>query len=121
MHLNLQLSRCFNSQYALRVICSGASSLAVNTDHRQGTDFEAQFQFRVPPLVNYFCTKLDLDLKHKVQAPLLSTGLPKGLREDFKYYFADFVRKGGPPPPLRTKFSPKKRLRIWGAGVKKCP
>ena len=36
------------------------------------------------------------------------------LREDFKYYFADFVRKGGTPPPLRTKFSPKKRLRIWG-------
>ena len=35
-------------------------------------------------------------------------------REDFKYYFADFVRKGGTPPPLRTKFSPKKRLRIWG-------
>ena len=22
------------------------------------------------------------------------------IREDFKYYFADFVRKGGPPPPL---------------------
>ena len=37
-----------------------------------------------------------------------------GLRENFKYYFADFVRKGGTPPPLRTKFSPKKRLRIWG-------
>ena len=43
--------------------------------------------------------------------------VPKGslpIREDFKYYFADFVRKGGTPPPLRTKFSPKKRLRIWG-------
>ena len=36
------------------------------------------------------------------------------LRENFKYYFADFVRKGGSPPPLRTKFSPKKRLRIRG-------
>ena len=29
-------------------------------------------------------------------------------REDFKYYFADFVRKGDTtPPPLRTKFSKK--------------
>merc|ERR1719397_2314472 len=36
------------------------------------------------------------------------------LRGNFKYYFADFVRKGGTPPPLRTKFSPKKRLRIRG-------
>ena len=35
-------------------------------------------------------------------------------REPFKYYFADFVRKGGTPPPLRTKFSAKKELRNWG-------
>ena len=38
----------------------------------------------------------------------------ENIREDFKYYFADFVCKGGTPHPLRTKFSPKKRLRIWG-------
>ena len=30
------------------------------------------------------------------------------IRGNFKYYFADFVRMGGTPPPLRTKFSPKK-------------
>ena len=36
------------------------------------------------------------------------------VREDFKYYFADFFRKGGPPPPLRTKFSPKKKFRVLG-------
>ena len=58
------------------------------------------------------------------------------LREGVKYYFADFVRKGGTPLPPFTDFSPKKilqkglkivffaqktpnfgpknRLRIWG-------
>ena len=36
------------------------------------------------------------------------------LREAVKYYFADFVRKGGTPPPLRTKFSAKKELWNWG-------
>ena len=30
------------------------------------------------------------------------------LRGDIKYYFADFVHKGVPPTPLRTKFSAKK-------------
>ena len=34
--------------------------------------------------------------------------------EPFKYYFADFVRKGGTPPPLRIFFPAKKELRIWG-------
>ena len=46
--------------------------------------------------------------------PFILPFLPRVLRENFKYYFGDFVRKGGTPPPLRTKFSPKKRLRIWG-------
>ena len=36
------------------------------------------------------------------------------VRKDFKYYFADFVRKGGTPPPLRTKFSPKKVTDLGG-------
>ena len=37
------------------------------------------------------------------------------IREDFKYYFADFVRKGGTPPPLLRIFFPaKKGLQIWG-------
>ena len=38
----------------------------------------------------------------------------QNLSEAIKYYFADFVRKGGTPPPLRTKFSAKKELRNWG-------
>ena len=36
------------------------------------------------------------------------------IREPSKYYFADFVRKGGTPPPLRIFFPAKKELRIWG-------
>ena len=36
------------------------------------------------------------------------------LREGFKYYFADFVRKGGTPPPFTDFFPAKKELRIWG-------
>ena len=36
------------------------------------------------------------------------------LREDVKYYFVDFVRKGGTPSPLQTKFLAEKELRIWG-------
>ena len=30
--------------------------------------------------------------------------LKDAIREDIKYYFADFVRKRGTPHPLRTKF-----------------
>ena len=37
-----------------------------------------------------------------------------GPREGVKYYFADFVRKGGTPPPLWTKFSPKKVTDLGG-------
>ena len=36
------------------------------------------------------------------------------LREVVKYYFADFVRKGGTPPPFTDKIFAKKKLRIWG-------
>ena len=36
------------------------------------------------------------------------------LREDIKYYFADFVRKGGTPPPVRTKNLPKKNYGFGG-------
>ena len=36
------------------------------------------------------------------------------LREDFKYYFADFVRKGGTPPPLTDFFSGKKGVTDLG-------
>ena len=36
------------------------------------------------------------------------------LREGVKYYFEDFVRTGGTPPPLRTKCLAKKELRTWG-------
>ena len=36
------------------------------------------------------------------------------LREDIKYYFADFVRKGGTTPPLGTNFSPKKITDLGG-------
>ena len=40
------------------------------------------------------------------------------LREPFKYYFADFVRKagGGVPPKSVTPFSPKKKSINGGAG-----
>ena len=31
-----------------------------------------------------------------------------------KYYFADFVRKGGIPPPFTDKIFAKKKLWIWG-------
>ena len=39
-------------------------------------------------------------------------------REPFKYYFADFVRKGGGgvPPKFVTSFSPKKKSVNGGAG-----
>ena len=40
--------------------------------------------------------------------------LARLLREVVKYYFADFFRKGGTPPPLRTKFSPKKSYGFGG-------
>ena len=36
------------------------------------------------------------------------------LRGDVKYYFADFIRNGGTSPSLRTKFSVKRGLGIWG-------
>ena len=36
------------------------------------------------------------------------------LREDFKYYFADFVRKGGPPPPFTDKIFSKKKVTDLG-------
>ena len=36
------------------------------------------------------------------------------LREGVKYYFADFVRKGGTPPPFTDKIFAKKRSQIWG-------
>ena len=40
--------------------------------------------------------------------------LHKGLRENFKYYFADFVRKGGTPPPPLGIFSGKKGVTDLG-------
>ena len=36
------------------------------------------------------------------------------LREPSKYYFADFVRKGGTPPLYGLFFPAKKGLRVWG-------
>ena len=36
------------------------------------------------------------------------------LREDFKYYFADFVRKGGTPPPFTDKIFSKKKVTDLG-------
>ena len=36
------------------------------------------------------------------------------IRGDFKYYFADFVRKGGTPPPLRIFFRQKKSYGFGG-------
>ena len=36
------------------------------------------------------------------------------IRETVKYYFADFVRNWGPPPPFTDFFPAKKELRIWG-------
>ena len=36
------------------------------------------------------------------------------LREDFKYYFADFVRKGGIPPPLTDFFFDEKGVTDLG-------
>ena len=62
---------------------------------------------------------LNFDISYKIISPVggeqsLEAQLAVVLREVVKYYFADFVRKGGTPPPLRTKFLPKKKLRIWG-------
>ena len=37
-----------------------------------------------------------------------------GPREGVKYYFADFIRKGGTPPPLFGQNFRQKKLRIWG-------
>ena len=37
-----------------------------------------------------------------------------GPREGVKYYFVDFIRKGGTPPPFWTKFSPKKVTDLGG-------
>ena len=36
------------------------------------------------------------------------------LRENFKYYFADFVRKGGTPPPFTDKIFAKKKVTDLG-------
>ena len=36
------------------------------------------------------------------------------IREVVKYYFADFARKGGTPPPFTDKIFAKKKLRILG-------
>ena len=36
------------------------------------------------------------------------------IREDFKYYFADFVRKGGSPPPFTDKIFGKKGVTDLG-------
>ena len=33
--------------------------------------------------------------------------ITKLVKEDVKYYFADFVRKGGTPPPPLRKFFPE--------------
>ena len=39
---------------------------------------------------------------------------PFGVREDIKYYFADFVRKGGTPPPFTDKIFSKKKVTDLG-------
>ena len=39
-------------------------------------------------------------------------------REDFKYYFADFVRKGGTPPPFTDKIFVKKKVTDLGHSPK---
>ena len=36
-------------------------------------------------------------------------------RENFKYYFADFVRKGGTPPPFTDKIFAKKKVTDLGS------
>ena len=36
------------------------------------------------------------------------------LREEVKYYFADFVRKGGTPPPFTDKIFAKKKVTDLG-------
>ena len=36
------------------------------------------------------------------------------IREDFKYYFTDFVRKGGTPPPFTDKIFAKKKVTDLG-------
>ena len=36
------------------------------------------------------------------------------VRGEVKYYFVDSVRKGGTPPPLRTKILPKKVMDLGG-------
>ena len=39
-------------------------------------------------------------------------------REEVEYYFADFVRKGG-PPPFKDKIFTKKKLRIYGQNFRR--
>ena len=55
---------------------------------------------------------------HDLEAPIEGYYIPLFhlvVREDFKYYFADFVRKGGtPPPPFTDFFSGKKGVTDLG-------
>ena len=61
------------------------------------------------------CVEELLHVPNHLVVPGTTSPIVNLVREVVKYYFADFVRKGGtPPPPLRTKFSPKNKLRIWG-------
>ena len=47
-----------------------------------------------------------------------AVGNGNAIREDFKYYFADFVRKGGGVPPKSVSpFSLKKKSVKGGRGV----
>ena len=54
--------------------------------------------------------KLDPAVGRPVQGLLHTDGEILGLRENFKYYFADFVRKGGTTPPF-TDIPPKNVLQ----------
>ena len=54
---------------------------------------------------------VSIPMKFLVLSPFL---LKKQIREDFKYYFADFVRKGGTPPPFTDKNFSEKRVTDLG-------
>ena len=55
-----------------------------------------------------------IDFSFAFMLLVLSGTVKSSLREDIKYYFADFVRKGDTPPPFTDKFVAKKNIGLRG-------
>ena len=61
-------------------------------------------------MATWCATHADLQ-KVKVFVPLW---MQNPIREDIKYYFANFVRKGGTPPQFKNKIFAKKKVTDLG-------